>query len=445
MKCGYAIRLITPPIGDYLGGDSMERKITSVRDDLFARIVTFNDDKNIVVFTSLDLLGPLKNTEDQIRQTIMESTGIDKKNIFLCSTHTHTGPVSQGTFFPINHEYFRNLGNIISDGIKEAVKGEKESVLCWADTTIDNIAFIRRFRMKDGSSQTNPGWRNPNIVKPIGEADNTLRVLNIKREGANNIILVNFQVHADVIRAGLAHPEIVETFVSADFPGILVKTLEGALDNTKAVYFGGCAGDLNHINVNSPEWDENDGVAQCEHMGRSIAGKVLEVCTKARPLNTEKGIKVLESEFTVPLRTVNEEEVEHAKYIMDSFNSGKLENIPYPPDDMRFTTTVFESNNILKLNASGETQRPMTISVVQIGDFVAHSMSAEPFCEIGKLIRQASPSKHTFTLAICNGKEGYLPLMEAFNEGGYEARTSEFKPGVGELIVDTTKQLLNQL
>lgn len=72
-----------------------------------------------------------------------------------------------------------------------------------------NIAFIRRFRMKDGSVKTNPGVNNPDIVAPIGEVDERVNVLRFDREGADSLVLVNFGDHPDTIGGEL---------VSADWP-----------------------------------------------------------------------------------------------------------------------------------------------------------------------------------------------------------------------------------
>lgn len=48
-------------------------------------------------------------------------------------------------------------------------------------------------------------------------------------------------------------------------------------------------------------------------------------------------------------------------------------------------------------------------------------------------------------LCIANGYEGYFPMREAYDEGGYEARSSIFKAGVAELIVAEGRALLEQL
>ena len=44
-----------------------------------------------------------------------------------------------------------------------------------------------------------------------------------------------------------------------------------------------------------------------------------------------------------------------------------------------------------------------------------------------------------------NGYEGYYPMKEAFDEGGYEARSSNFKAGVAEHLITESKAILANL
>ena len=44
-----------------------------------------------------------------------------------------------------------------------------------------------------------------------------------------------------------------------------------------------------------------------------------------------------------------------------------------------------------------------------------------------------------------NAKEGYFPMMECYEEGGYEAGSSNFKAGVAELLIDAGLALLDEL
>lgn len=40
---------------------------------------------------------------------------------------------------------------------------------------------------------------------------------------------------------------------------------------------------------------------------------------------------------------------------------------------------------------------------------------------------------------------GYFPMREAYDEGGYESRSSFFKAGVAEYIIEEGKKLLAEL
>jgi hypothetical protein len=40
---------------------------------------------------------------------------------------------------------------------------------------------------------------------------------------------------------------------------------------------------------------------------------------------------------------------------------------------------------------------------------------------------------------------GYFPMQSAYDEGGYEARSSSFKAGVAERIIEGAKELLKEI
>ena len=46
---------------------------------------------------------------------------------------------------------------------------------------------------------------------------------------------------------------------------------------------------------------------------------------------------------------------------------------------------------------------------------------------------------------MVNGSQGYFPMKDAYEEGGYEAGTSNFKSGVGELIIREGQELLREM
>ena len=51
----------------------------------------------------------------------------------------------------------------------------------------------------------------------------------------------------------------------------------------------------------------------------------------------------------------------------------------------------------------------------------------------------------TMPCCLTNGSEGYFPMQEAYDEGGYEARSSIFKAGVAERLIEYSLQLINEM
>ena len=46
---------------------------------------------------------------------------------------------------------------------------------------------------------------------------------------------------------------------------------------------------------------------------------------------------------------------------------------------------------------------------------------------------------------LTNGGEGYFPMMDSYEEGGYEARSSRFKAGTAERIIEEGLALLRDM
>ena len=60
-------------------------------------------------------------------------------------------------------------------------------------------------------------------------------------------------------------------------------------------------------------------------------------------------------------------------------------------------------------------------------------------------IKDTEGWKAIMPCCLTNGSEGYFPMQEAYDEGGYEARSSIFKAGVAERLIEYSLQLINEM
>src|SRR5699024_3403301 len=102
----------------------------------------------------------------------------------------------------------------------------------------DSISFVRRYKMKDGTIETNPGIGNPEIVEHVSDIDPTVGVIRIAMESDDRqIVIVNFALHPDIIGG---------TGISADYPGYMRKVIKKQYPMADVLFLNGAAGDINH-------------------------------------------------------------------------------------------------------------------------------------------------------------------------------------------------------
>ena len=95
LKAGSAVEVITPQYSQFLYGyPYVERMSTGVHDDLTSSALYLSDGKVQVLFLSDELIYLSKESVANIREGISAKTGIPSSNIFVATTHTHSGPLT---------------------------------------------------------------------------------------------------------------------------------------------------------------------------------------------------------------------------------------------------------------------------------------------------------------------------------------------------------------
>ena len=443
LHAGFARVNVTPMLGIGMAGYFVPRKADGVLDELEINALALACDESKAVFLSIDHCGISKELLNPMRQHICDVTGLPWESIYIHATHTHTGPfLRPNATDPLEIEYGEFVRKRFADAAVMALADLKAAKMGYGIGNAPNIAFMRRFRMKDGSVRTNPGVDNPDILHPIGEVDQRVNVLRFDREGGDTLVLVNFGNHPDVVGG---------TKISADWPGFLRRTVEKALDNTKCIFFNGAQGDVNHVNVHPKGGYLNDmfmdfddvarGYKHAQYMGRVVAAGVLQTFDKVKYVDVDS-IKCLNRMVKVPSNMPDPADLPEAHRIHDLHAAGKDDELPYK--GMMLTTVVARANRMVRLE-NGPEAFEMPLSVIAIGPVAMVGLPGEPFTGVGRGLKKTEGWELILPTCNTNAKEGYFPMLECYEEGGYEAGGSNYKAGVAELLIETGADMLKSL
>ena len=406
--CGAAV--ITPGLGAYMAGYFEEREATAIHDDLYARALVFDDGDTAAGLLCCDLICLQVEEVARIREAVARETDIPGEHVLVCSTHTHTGPRTRR--FRIQEEggptleWLDGFPERAAQAVVEAADNLEPCTVAGGISLEDRIAFNRRYRMKDGTVQTNPGHRNPGIIEPAGPIDPEVGVISFLRgDGTIKALYVNYSCHLDNVGG---------TEISADFPGYLVGRLQERMDDRPFVLFtNGACGDINHVDIRSPY--SRKGHEHSRWMGETLAGDVCEALKDMTPLAGE-GVATASEVARLP----------------------KQENAEGGP-------------------------REVEIQAIRVGDVGFVGVPAEYFVELQLDIKERSPFKRTFVSELANGWVGYVPTKKAFEQNmkdvpaermasfdhkGYEVRSAlsqGYLPGIGEAMADKAVELLERL
>ena len=449
LQVGYASVNINPPLGIGMMGYYIPRYAKGFLDDLEASAMALSLESETVLLISVDTCLIFTEQCRQFLKQIAGATGVPTSHIFLSATHTHTGPLLEPTdMFEADETvikiYADFLGQRLADLAQLALADRKCAKMGFAQGWApDRIAYIRRYKMKDGSTMTCPPVGDPNIDHPLGELDQRVHVLRFDQIGGHSIVLVNYGIHTDTVNGDM---------ISSDFPGWIRRTLDKALDGAKCMFFPGAHGDVGSTHVFPEGGDMNDteisfdnemkSPGMARFIGRALAGTVLQVYDKVEYVPVEQ-LKICHKTLEIPANVPTAEELPKAKLYKKLHDEGRDDEIPYTA--MELTTVVAEACRMCALEHGPESFQ-IDLTGLRIGPVALIGIPGEPFTDIGVRMKEAEGWAAVMPCCLTNGSDCcYFPTEAAFSEGGYEARSSRYKSCVADILVSGSKELLAEL
>lgn len=442
MKTGFSKKCITPPMGYPIVGYYEERLASGVISDLFVRAAAFDDGKTRAVILTADVCFLIKETCDQIRALVSGACGVDENGVFITCSHTHTGPLTSDDFASdkvADPAYMESLCLACRDAASEAFDDLKESRFFMAETEAEGISYVRRFLLKDGRV-SKPYFRgDPDIIRPVGKPNHTLKLLKILRQGGRDLAMINFGTHADTVQGKL---------ICADFPGFLCSTLESALPETDTMFLLAPQGDVSHINHARPDGNlvsfRKDGedlacaAPHARYMGRFLAGKALTIYDRAEEITADQ-IRFGAMEMEIPTNKENHR-LEEAAKTNAQYEAGTFDDYP----GHKKTCLAAEARRILRMKDAPDTVKLQNFSLC-LGDLVLVGFPGEPFTALRNDAEARSPFRHTIVCCLVNDAAGYIPYRKAYEEGSYEVLATTYGPKTADILVDGMMELLNRL
>jgi len=434
LRLGVGSVKITPPIGAPMAGYYYNRAAEAVHDDLWAKAIVLELGSARAALVVCDITSLPRPVIEEARRLIEERSGIPPASVMISATHCHTAPIVlfpgsrfrlEGEMKTLAEKYVADLPGKIAESVRLAASSLQPVSVSAGRGRETSLAFNRRYFMKDGSVIFNPGFLNPEIVRPAGPVDPDVPVALFMSPAAKPVaVCVNFAMHLDTV--GL-------TEISADYSYTLSRLLREAVGggaDLLTLFTIGCAGNINHFDVGRPGPQQGHGEAV--RIGTTLAAEVLRTMRRLEPV-TPAPLRARSEIVKLDLPEVTPADVEWAKKITPLF--GREGAAPFLDFVRAFKIA----------DVAARAGRPIDaeVQVIALGSDVAWvGLPGEFFTEHGLAIKLASPFRFTTVVELANDSIGYVPNLKAYDQGAYEVVSSHCAPGSGERLVDAAVRML---
>jgi hypothetical protein len=425
-KMGLAKAKITPDEAIWLAGyGGRDRPAEGTLHDLWIKVLALEDAQgNRAVVLTSDLLGFPRKMYDQICAELNARCGLDRAQVMLTASHTHTGPVLQDALYdvyPLDDDqrakierYSRKLNKTVVDTVADAL-GQTSAATLWAGEGRAEFAVNRR---NNREAQLSELIEQGLPLK--GPVDHRVAVLSVRAPDESlRAVVFGYACHATTL-----------SFYqwSGDYPGFAQIALEQSHPGALAMFHAGCGADQNPLPRRTVEL--------CEKYGRMLAAGVDEVLDKPmRPVapRVQTAIELVDLDFE---RVLTRDELESA------------------PQKNKYYAR--RAKRLLEKLDSGEslvTSYPYPVQVWKLGDdqlWIA--LGGEVVVDYA-LRFQSTYGPQTWVTGYANDVMAYIPSRRVWEEGGYESGafyvyglpTDRWAPDVEDRITACVQRVVEKL
>lgn len=416
-KAGVARRSITPEQFMWMSGyASRDKPADGKLTDLWAKCLVLEDPAgHRVALVTLDLVGIDREVSNNVRDRLQKEHQLDRAQVALNCSHTHTGPVVGHNLRPMfffgdeQASLVRAYTSTLEDSIV-AVVGEAISKLAPREISFNAGQATFAVNRRNNPEADVPDLRAAGKLR--GPVDYDVPVLAV-RDDEGKLIAVTF---------GYAcHATCLSSFQwSGDYPGFAQIELEKRHPEAIALFWAGCGADQNPLPRRTTELAEGYGKQLAEAADRALNAV-------ATPLSDNLGASYNELPLAfdrLPTREqlVTESEskdryvASRAKHLLEQIDAGQPLSQTYP-----YPVQVWQL---------GPQLRWVTLGGEVVIDYAL------------RLKHELGPN--TWVAGYTNDVMAYIPSRRVLTEGGYEGGgamvyyglPTVWSPQVEEQIVD---------
>ena len=436
LQAGYARVDITPtesvPLCGF--GNTSDRMSKNVLLNLYATCIALTDENNnTILLFAMDLQRASDVYVIPARTQISQKTGVPENQIFISASHTHAGPDVDNTTEPSIGRYVPQLIQKMVTIAEKAMADRKPAEMSTGSIETENLTIVKHYKHTDAEGNVHYFGDNfgtsviDSTTTYATEVDPTMHVVKLAREGAKDIVMVNWRAHPHM------HSGATRYDVSADFIGTFRTAMELQLKCNFA-YFQGAAGNLN--SGNKDRIKANIRTSDCTEFGSLLAGYAKDCLTNNMTVVTDTTIQCRQ--------TIMKAEVDHSADSLVAAAS-LLTGNNFTKDNPYGIRSKYHASAIISRAKLGPTI-DLELNAVAIGNTFAFVTAPDELFDTNSAwLETQSPYDMTFTLELTNGHMGYIPSAEGFAYSCYESDTTKVVPGTGEKVQEEFLKMLNDM